>query len=119
MGVLDSKSKKKTTNITNYDIDASQDNSNLGGQSESGDVYAVRGSGNTFLDGGAIEEAFRFSRDSLGTVERNASASQKSFEKALASTLAIADETKTEGSKRFIYLAVAAIVAVGAVAKLK
>lgn len=67
------------------------------------------------LDPGAIEAAFgfasRFASESLGLVERNAGAVQRSFEESLLQTTATIDAEKTGGSQRIAILAAVALIA--------
>lgn len=64
------------------------------------------------LDAGAIDRAFQFAAESLGTVQHVASAGQQSFEKALSATLATADASQTGGSERLVQLGGLALGAV-------
>ena len=67
---------------------------------------ALSANANRTLDAG-----LRFARESLGLVERNASAAQSSFEGALSSTLANLDEEQSGGAQRLLWLAGASLFA--------
>lgn len=120
-----SKSSSSTQNITEVD--------NVG--ASEGSIAANENSVVNVLDAGAIEGALDFggdalnrafdltslyARESLGLVERSATAAQKSFDSALGSTLAALDEEQSGGAQRVMLvaaLALAAVVGLGYVLK--
>lgn len=59
-----------------------------------------------------FDTAAQFARESLGLVERSATAAQKSFEGALDSTLLALDEEQSGGAQRVLYVAAIALAAV-------
>jgi len=67
---------------------------------------ALSANANRTLDAG-----LRFARESLGLVERNASAAQSSFEGALSTTLANLDDEQSGGAQRLLWLAGASLLA--------
>ena len=87
------------------------DNQNNATSGDGSAVYDSRGGNISFseFDGGAIEQAFLFARDSLGLVERNASQALQAFNSGLAQSLETSDAERTGGSNRVMYTALAAL----------
>ncbi len=85
------------------------ENSNVAASDSSNAFSLDSGASLNILDGGAIESAFRFARESLGLSERTVGKAQEAFETSLAQTLSVSESERTGGANRTLYIALAAL----------